>query len=230
MKKVLYMMALAVIALAGCQKVTTEGMTSITYYATLTIEGGSTVVVDKGVPFTEPGYSAVLEGEDVSNQVKIVSNVNTAKSGIYSINYSIANKDGFAKNATRTVIVVDPNHPVEGRYMTDPNSNRTGGTPVVYGSSFEVWVFSTDTPNQYSVDDMFGGYYSQRAAYGAAYNMGGVITVSGDTVTLNSSFVSGWGDSLDGMTDGKLDAAASKLSWSVGYADTYVFHVTMSKQ
>ena len=79
MKKVCKMflgMALAasVVSLSSCEK-ETEGKTRITYYPTIELQGDETVYVNKGDSYVEPGYTSFLNGEDVSSQVTVVSDV-----------------------------------------------------------------------------------------------------------------------------------------------------------
>ena len=112
------MLALVALSFASCDK-ETEGVTGITIYPVLELEGESTLIVDKGTPFEEPGYTATLDGEDVSDQVVVNSDVDTNTSGIYSVSYTITNSDGFSKNASRTVVVLDPSDDVEGVYTVD---------------------------------------------------------------------------------------------------------------
>lgn len=226
---------LAVFSLAGCGDDSTEGMTFITYYPELTLEnsadGGTTLYCAKGGTFTDPGYTAILNGEDVTDQVQVDSNVNMDKSGIYTVAYSIVNADGFVTTASRKVIVTDQNDPVEGVYYVDPASYRVssaGETP--YGASYEMTVFNNGN-GTYAVSDLLGGWYDKRANYGIAYSMPGDIKVSeDDSIEMLSSSVAGWGDSADYMKEGKFDSATNTLSWQVGYAGSMDFYVTMTKR
>ncbi len=231
--KLLYLVifALAAISLASCEGVTTEGMTRITYYPELTLEGNTTLYLDKGTTFIDPGYIAILNGEDVTPQVQVTSNVDMSKSGVYSINYVIVNADGFASNARRMVIVTDPNDPVEGIYFMDPNSYRVyNGAKVTYNGLYRVLVLNNGN-GTYNVDDLLGGWYSQRANYGTSYAMQGRISVADDgSVTMLSSYVPGWGDSANFMADGMFDAATKCLSWMIEYTSNKMeFYVTMYK-
>ena len=82
----------------------------------------------------------------------------------------------------------------------------------------------------YFVDDILGGYYGQRAGYGANYYLEGNISIADDgTVTLNSSFCNGWGDSAKTMTGGKWDAATKTFTWCTVYANMD-FNVIMTKE
>lgn len=230
-KNLLYSMILmlATMFVTSCEKDSTEGLTFITYYPTLTLEGESIITFPKGSPYQDPGYSATLQGEDVTDQVEVSSNVNTSQSGLYSVTYSITNEDGFAKTASRQVLVVDPNDPIENLYTTTADSYRmSGATQTVYGSSYKLYVLANGDGTYY-INDMLGGYYDQRAGYGSLYAMEGVFTVDADgTITALSGDVAGWGDSMDYVEDGKYDAATGTISWKVGYAGMD-FYVTMNK-
>lgn len=224
------MLAVVMLGLSSCDK-ESEGLTRITYFPIITLEGESYMIVDKGSQFVDPGYKAELNGEDVTSQVTVTSNVDTSKSGIYSISYSAKNEDGFEAKASRTVVVLNPADAVEGFYYTDPESYRinSSGAKTVYGSSFEILIIGNGD-GTYSVDDLLGGYYCQRAGYGANYALGGTIAIDADgNVTALDSFLPGWADSLDDFVDGKYDAATGTFSWDAQYAGMD-FYVTMTKE
>ena len=229
MKKIIYFAIGAVVAMtlaASCTK-ESEGLTRITYYPVLELEGETTMLVDKGSSFTEPGYTATLNGEDVSADVKIESNVNTSKSGIYSVVYSIVNSDGFSSVAKRTVIVFDFEDPVEGIYTVDPSSYRLyNGAQLAFGRAFQIYVLANGD-GTYLVDDILGGWYCQRAGYGTAYAMQATISISGGSVNLINSYIPGWGDSLVDWADGSF--ADGTLSYTAVYVSGMEFHITMSK-
>ena len=221
----------SVMAFTSCDDDSTGGLTRITYYPELTLEGDETVYLDKGSEYVEPGYTALLNGEDVSDQVIVSGTVDGSTSGIYTITYTIYNEDGFSSSATRTVIVLDPNDEVEGIYYTDANSYRLySGNQVVYGGSYEILIINYG--GYYYVDDLLGGWYRDRAGYGDNYAMQGYIYVNDDyTVELLDSYVPGWGDTAEFMSDGKFDPETGTMSWMIEYT-TYPmdFYVTMYKQ
>lgn len=232
--KLLYLMvfALATVTLASCDDESTAGLTRTTYYPELTLDGEATLYLDKGATYIEPGYSAILDGEDVTDQVKVTSNVNMNVSGIYSVGYSVTNSDGFSSTASRTVMVTDPNDPVEAVYVVSPSSYRLyNGAQVAYGASYEMTVLNNGD-GTYTVQDMLGGWYWRRANYGIAYALEGIISApENGTFTLISSFLSGWGDSANYMADAKFDAATGTLSWQLNYTDYPMdFFVTMTKR
>jgi hypothetical protein len=184
----------------------------------LELEGDGYMVVGKGTTFQDPGFSATLNGEDVSSQVTVSSNVNTNKSGVYSVVYSIKNEDGITANARRTVVVLDLNSAVEGFYQITPDSYRLReGAQVAYGSPFEMLVIDNGD-GTYDVDDLLGGWYCQRAGYGTNYAMAGVIAIEDDgSVICLANGVPGWGDEADAF-EGTFDAATGTFNLKVTYA------------
>lgn len=231
--KIIYiMMALvASVALAGCTDDSTDNETWVVYYPSLVLVGDATVYLDKGSDYVEPGYTATNEGQDVSDQVVVSGSVDGTTSGIYTITYSISNSDGYSASTSRTVIVLDPNDEVEGIYLTDPSSYRLySGAQVVYGGSYQILIINYGS--YYYVDDLLGGWYRDRAGYGDNYAMQGYISVNEDySIELLDSYVSGWGDSAEFMSDGTFDPSSGTLSWMIEYT-TYPmdFYVTMYKQ
>ena len=212
------MLALVSFALTSCGDKETEGLSRFTYYPLLELEGESYMVVGKGTNFQDPGFSATLNGEDVSSQVTVSSNVNTNKSGVYTVVYSIKNEDGIAANAKRTVVVLDLNSAVEGFYQITPDSYRLReGAQVAYGSPFEMLVIDNGD-GTYDVDDLLGGWYCQRAGYGTNYAMAGVIAIEDDgSVICLANGVPGWGDEADAF-EGTFDAATGTFNLKVTYA------------
>ena len=155
----------------------------------------------------DPGYVSTMNGEDVTAEVMISGTPDVNKSGIYTMTYTTKkNDDGFDASASRTVVVLDPNSAVEGFYLTQPDSYRTyNGNEVAFGNAFEILVIDNGDGTLY-VDDLFGGWYCQRAGYGTKYAMGGTISLAADgTVGLISSLVPGWGDGLDDLTGSYAD-------------------------
>ena len=203
-KNVLYTMLFAVVALlvTSCGDKETEGKSRFTYYPTIELEGDTYLVWDKGTPFVD-----TMNGEDVTAEVIISGTPDVNKSGIYTMTYTTKkNDDGFDASASRTVVVLDPNSAVEGFYLTQPDSYRTyNGNEVAFGNAFEILVIDNGDGTLY-VDDLFGGWYCQRAGYGTKYAMGGTISLAADgTVGLISSLVPGWGDGLDDLTGSYAD-------------------------
>ena len=203
---------------ASCGDKDSEGLSRFTYYPVLELQGDEYMVVDKGTTFQDPGFTATLNGEDVSSQVTVNSNVNMNKSGVYTVVYSIKNSDGITANARRTVVVLDPNSAVEGFYLNAADSYRLReGAQVLYGRAYEVLIIDNGN-GTYAVDDLLGGWYCQRAGYGTKYAMEATIAIADDgTVTCSYSYVPGWQDGLDDF-EGTYDAATKTFSLKAVYA------------
>lgn len=224
------MLALVSFVLTSCGDKESEGLSRFTYYPVLEVQGENTMVVGKGTTFQDPGYSATLNDEDVTSQVVVSSNVNTFKSGVYTVTYSIVNSDGITANAKRKVIVLDLNNPVEGFYLTEPTSYRLyKGNNVAYGNSFEILIIDNGN-GTLSVDDLLGGWYCQRAGYGTNYAMGGTISLAEDgTVGLVNSYIPGWSDGLEDFS-GSFDAANKQFTVMAEYVSGMQFYQTWNKE
>ena len=228
-KNILYTMLFALVALVmtSCGDKKSEGLSRITYYPSIQLKGDPYLVWEKGVVYEEPGYVSELNGEDVSSQVIVSGAVDVNKSGIYTLTYTtIKNEDGFDASASRTVVVLDTSSAIEGFYLNQATSNRNG---TAYGKDFQVLVIDNGD-GTISVDDLLGGWYAQRAGYGAKYAMSGILGLAEDgTLTLIDSYVPGWGDGLDTF-EGKFDAATSTINFVCVYASSLTFTETWVKQ
>ena len=230
-KNILYTMLFAVVALlvTSCGDKDTEGKSRFTYYPTIELEGDTYLVWDKGTPYVDPGYVSTMNGQDVTSEVTISGNVDINTSGIYKLTYTTKkNDDGFDASASRTVVVLDPNSEIEGFYLTQPDSYRSyNGNDVAYNSAFEILIIDNGD-GTLTVDDLFGGWYAQRAGYGSNYAAFGYISLAKDgTVGLVDSIVPGWGDSLDDLTGTYEDGV---FTIDATYVGTMHFYETWVKE
>jgi len=223
------LLAFIALFLFSCEK-ETEGLSKVTYFCNLSLVGAPVIFVSSGGAFNDPGWVADENGEDISNKVEITGSVNTSTPGEYRLVYSVSNADGFTKTAVRRVFVYDatPSAMKSGIYNVSPASNRNGTT--MYGGAFTILINQV-APGRFYVSDLFGGYYDQRAAYGSAFAMVGQIALSGaNVITLLSSKVQGWGDSLDGLVDGSCDPDTQTVKWTAQYVGAYDFNVIATPQ
>jgi len=119
-----------------------------------------------------------------------------------------------------------PSQGISGFYLTQPDSYRTsGGTSTSYGKSYDIQIIDNGDGTFY-VDDLFGGWYTQRAGYGKKYAMTGTIRIAEDgTISLVESHVIGWGNSLKDLT-GSYDSATSTFKIQIEYLDGLSFYET----
>lgn len=225
----LLMLLTTVTSFTSCDNDSSAGQTRITYYPVLTLNEGATMYVDKGSSFTDPGCKGELNGEDITSKIVTSGSVDASKSGVYTLSYSAVNEDGFSASVSRTVIVTDPNDAHEGVFYTDEDSYRDYSGQKAYGDAYSVIIVSNNDGESYHVYDLLGGWYSQRAGYGDNYNMEGDVTFAEDgTMSLQSSYIAGWGDGLVDFS-GKFDAATGTYTWDAEYVSSMKFHVILEK-
>ncbi len=227
MKKTFYnilLSAAAVLSLVSCGE-KEESRTWITAYPSLTMNGDNVLFVEKGDDFVDPGCVAILDGEDVSDKVVVISNVDASKPGKYSISYSLTNVDGFAASASRTVYVMDSSDKFTGVFVVQEGTKRTTDAGVSPYSGFEVIIYGSPEEG-YVISDLLAGYYEYGRGYGSSYAMAGLVNLGSDgTISLVSSYIPGWGDgcsSLSGTFDG------TTISYETVYAGM-IFTVILKK-
>ncbi len=232
MKKILYGLFLCLsFVLSSCDE-TTQDNSKVTYFVDLNIEGDATLFWPIGTPYQDPGYTAIMDGQDVSSDVKITGTVNTNEAGIYNITYSAMNADGFSSEQSRTVFVYDPTPSAmeSGYYTTSKNSTRSyNGAIVSYGRDYAISIFQVE-PGIFYTTDFLGGWYDQRAGYGGAYAMVGYFELNEDnTITPLESYVAGWGDEMNGMT-GSFNPETQTITWAIDYTGNHmIFNCTITK-
>ena len=126
------------------------------------------------------------------------------------------------------MVVLDPNSEIEGFYLTQPDSYRSyNGNDVAYKNAYEILIIDNGD-GTLTVDDLFGGWYCQRAGYGTKYAAFGYISLAEDgTVGLVDSIVPGWGDSLDDLTGTYADGV---FTIDATYVGTMHFFETWVKE
>ena len=173
-----------------------------------------------------------MEGtNDITSTVKVESDVDASKAGVYSVTYSAVNVDGFSSSATRTVIVYDPSatdRDISGDYTVAGESYRivktTGAKTAFSGQDVTI---SKLAPGIYSISDFLGGYYDQRAGYGSSYAMNGYFQLNNDnTITALYAHVKGWNDDAENIV-ASYDEATGKIVSEVEYASNYIWYITL---
>lgn len=218
--------------MSGCEKsTTTEDVSTITYYVTFNLEGASVMKIPLGQNYVDPGFTA-MEGEnDVTSEVTVQGSVDSEQLGLYTITYSAVNSDGYSSSTERTVIVYSPNAPSDD--LSGTYSSNVHRRPPYDRSFNDLTVSITPvTSGIFAVSDLLGGFYDQGSnyGYGSAYRAKGYISLNSDyTISMLSSHIAGWGDSLDDMTDGVYDPNTGIITWTVYYVGAYTFDVTLKK-
>jgi hypothetical protein len=196
--------------------------------------GDAVMIVDRGSTFNDPGVYAEMNGEDVSSQVVVESDVDANTGGIYSITYTITNPDGISRSGSREVIVQDvtPSVIANGEYSVIAGTHRTNlnTSANTNYSGYTISIYQV-SPGVFFVTDLMGGYYDVRAGYGSNYAMTGYFKLNADnTLSLVSSHIGGWGDSLDDLYNATVDPVSGKINWSALYVGYLEFNVVLNKK
>lgn len=218
---ILLLSASAIVMAPSCKK-TTEGLTDITYYPEMTLLGNNPAVILTGSTFNDPGIEAVMEGEDVTDQVTVSDGVDYDTPGAYSITYTVVNADGFASSISRTVYVVAENS-VANFYFGESaaGARHYTGAPIYVTSNGD---------GTYHLDDLMGGFqfYGLNPGFEPPYDFHAEVDFSiedaSGAITLTSQ-VGSWyfgdtGDVVLGLTSGTYDSATGIISLNVDYGGT----------
>lgn len=232
--KLLYKYSLiiaSVFFLFSCDK-ETEDISRITYYCKLDLKGGAVEFVSLGGTYTEQGWVATENNEDVADKVTVTGTVNAQVAGIYPLVYSVNNSDGYPTSVERKVIVYDttPSVIATGFYHVDASSSRSAlgaaaGTPATeFATEPPITIYQT-APGKFYISDLFGGYYSIGRGYGVRYDISGIVSFDGTNFSLVSSNATPWGDKHSAVK-GTYNAETKTLKLQVDYA-TFTFHLNI---
>ena len=106
MKKILFLSLGVALLLSSCEK-DSLGVSTVTTYPTIELNGDQAMTVAVGAAYTDAGCVAMEGPEDITARVVTTGSVNTATAGVYTITYTVANKDGFTATNRRYVGVID---------------------------------------------------------------------------------------------------------------------------
>lgn len=221
--------------LSNCTDDDSAGKTFITQYPKYEIQGDNPTIVTVGEPYKDDGVIAILDGKDVASSVAVNSNVDYKTMGMYTVEYSYVNKDGFRSSTVRDVIVCNPHITIDlsGKYTGQEGTKRKNlstGAEVVF-PGFHTTI-TLAAPAFFKVNDFFAGYYAENVYPNYGYSvmgMSGYMALNEDnTISLVSSHISAWGDSLIALKNGKYDPATGEISWDAYYS-SFMFHVILKK-
>lgn len=205
----------------------------LTYYADLQMLGDEFMLVPIGSEFVDPGCTATLAGEDITNKIVIegADEVDPNTPGFYYITYSAVGSDGFPASVERTVCVYDPSvtTDITGEYTVQEGSYRYwfSSGAVVQFSGYPV-IIERVVPGIFYISDMMGGYYDVRAGYGSKYAMNGYLQLTPDNEVLAlSGIVPGWSDSYDEFYNGSYDPETGTVTYDLDYAGSMQFHIIL---
>lgn len=175
--------------LTSCDSDSSAGVSRVTNYPVFEFNGESTVFVEQGSTYSDPGVVATENGAVIPTTTSFAGKYRGAKTldvntiDQYTQTYSATNVDGFQGTTTRKVIVYktgDLVNSIEGVYIA---TTRRNGTLMAasQGSSVDVkYIYIWKNSNgSYQVSDAFGGWYD------ISRNIGVTSAAVGGTITGN---------------------------------------------
>jgi hypothetical protein len=231
--RILYLILFVFVAVgfSSCDKDTTGGLTSITFYPDIVILGEPYVYLEKDSDYTDAGASATENGVEI--EVVATSNLDVTTPGSYAIGYTAKNSDGFSKTVYRYIMVYDGNMSTEdisGAYTGHVIRNND---PAKEYSGMSVTLTATDAipgaTGIYEISDWISGFYAVGYAYGDAYAFTGLIQINGDNEVVLISMDNLWGDPFDSV-DGTYNSGTGTIAYDASWLEgTYIFAVDLTK-
>lgn len=204
----------------ACEK-ETEGISRVTFYTDLQLEGPAEMAVKQGEAYVEPGYIAIENDEDVTDKVQVNGSVNTNTPGVYRLTYVATNLDGFKKIVDRLVFVVPANvsaADVTGTYK---------GQRVGRAEAADACVITSLSNGVFKATDFFGGFYNLVVGYGSAYRLLTYFYLTPENEVKALSTNSPWGpwEVRNGIYN-----PLTKVFTHTAYQDGFGFNVILTKQ
>lgn len=223
--RIISIILIAVVAsFYSCERdLETEGISRITTFATITLEGESPLFLNVGETYDEPGGST-----STGDPITISGTVDVNTPGIYTVFYSAENSDGFEAQVTRTIYVSntgDFTTSIEGLYISTVVGVTHGTT---FGPLQFVRIWATGNPNEYYLSAGLGGFYSLGRSYGDAYDSQHTVTVDfgTNTGTVTDSSVPGFGLPVS-VTDFVIDPATRTITYTGDFFGAYIMQTTL---
>jgi hypothetical protein len=133
MKLTVYLLILSSFCLfAGCAKEeeinnseTQVGHSKVIFFPSIEIKGDHVIILQQGETFTDPGATAILNGQPV--QYATAGTVNTSTPGIYYLTYEAKNAEGYSASDYRSVAVIG-NDVSDARDLSGTYARYVGGS------------------------------------------------------------------------------------------------------
>jgi hypothetical protein len=196
--KISLILLVAILAGASCNKSDFNypagkvGISKIIYFPAVSTIGARLTVIPQGASFTDPGVNATLAGKPITPT--ITGSVDPTTPGVYVINYSASNPQGFSAADFRTVVVIGP----------DVSANDFSGTYLRAATG----VTSTWTKDS-------SGVYTVENPGGAAAGVGGTVTVvnfSGSMISIPQQISPDYGE-VSSSSETYDPTAPATYSW-----------------
>lgn len=221
MKKLIILFLVLVPFLYSCDK-ESEGVSSTVYYVKILLNQGPVMVIKQGSTYADPGFVATENGVDVNAKVKVEGSVDPNTVGGYIVTYSAENKDGYAAEVERLVLVL-PNVALSTEDISGIYSGQRAGKPLVKEAS----AINQIQDGLFEAEDFFGGYYNITMKYGGGTRLKTYFILKSDNTIesiYNNSPDFGQWDILNGL----YNPATGQLTYKVNQ-EGFGFGVTLTK-
>jgi hypothetical protein len=229
MKKMNYfkvLLFLVTVTMISCVEDSTGGVSSVTSYPEISVQGDATVFIEQGSTYEDAGAismagDAVLETTiTYGTGAYTESPFGTEVADKYTITYSALNEDGFAGNALRDVWVVPPTSDmvtsIEGLY-TAATQRAPDFVPSDQYDGLTYVTISKTGDSTYALSHAIGGYYDMGRGYGSGYAALGAVITANDIATNDFTATQAvfpiWGNTVD-ITEFTVDAASKSITFT----------------
>jgi hypothetical protein len=234
---ILFIAGIALFAFTGCEKETTGGLSKVTNYPLMEVAGPTTVYLEAGASFTDPGVTATENGKSIP---VVTTGVGSYRGGSLDLNtpdkyvltYTSTNQDGFDGVKSRTLWVYktgDLVNSIEGLYNATVVRNGNAGAQYKDMKHVLIWKNADGT---YELSCGIGSYYETGRAYGTKYIASGAVitanSIAGNDFVLPSFSVGTFGGVCE-MTSMSVDAANKTISFSTDWDAGFTFEVELKQ-
>lgn len=182
MKKIILMTLVVIALVASSCKEESLGVSKVTTYPTLSLNGSEEMFWEYGTPFVDPGCKAFEGTTDISDKVTMVSDIDVDQIGRYHMTYKVLNSDGFEASIGRTVYVYNSTDTRNGFYNSKSIRSYQGGAYTTRGPwASSIMVFGNGSDELW-VEDLIGGWYYIGSGYGIDYATAGVVKLNTSVV------------------------------------------------
>ena len=150
MKKMMMFLLCPMLIFVACSKEPdfnypegTVGISKIIYYPSIAIKGERLIIIDEGTPYTDSGAVATLKGENV--EPVVTGSVDSNTPGVYELNYSASNPEGFSVTDFRTVVVIANEEQVNANNFSGSYNRAVTGVDAVW-TKVARGVYQVDNP------------------------------------------------------------------------------------
>ncbi|WP_161991978.1 BT_2262 family domain-containing protein [Flagellimonas algicola] len=221
----------------------TGGVSRLTYFPIITMNGDAELLVPLDSTFEDPGATADAGGSSVevattaSGTYQGVDGVDTSIPDNYLVTYSAQNDDGFDGTAIRNVWVANTGdliNSIEGLYLA--NVQRTPNFEFLpqYTDMNYVLIWQTDVgTGTYEISHALGAYYDIGRGFGPNYAARGAVITANDIpsndFTIAQAVFPIWGNTVD-ITDFQVDPENKQITFTgTGNFGNGVFQVQLTQ-